>query len=88
MLTAATTSVWRELSALGFDVLWGVKTQVASRGTTICRQNADFDTPHATRCRHPERTLAAGQGVLEIEARGWQYPNPNCRPHRLGSPNT
>jgi len=28
--------------------LWGVKTQVASRGTTICRQNADFETPHVT----------------------------------------
>jgi hypothetical protein len=55
--------------------LWGVKTRVASRGITICRQNADFETPHATPCRHPERTLASGRGVLEIEARGWLYPN-------------
>jgi hypothetical protein len=51
------------------------KTQVASRGITICRQNADFETPHATPCRHPERTLASGRGVLEIEALGCQYPN-------------
>jgi hypothetical protein len=54
--------------------LW-VKTQVASRGTTICRQNADLEAPQITPRRHPERALASGRGVLEIEARGWRYPN-------------
>jgi hypothetical protein len=61
--------------------LWCVKTQVASRGTTICRQNADLEAPQITQApqitprRHPEPTLASGRGVLEIEDRGWQYPN-------------
>jgi hypothetical protein len=55
--------------------LLGVKTQVVSWGTTICRQNADLETPQTTPRRHPERTLASGRGLLEIEARDWQYPN-------------
>jgi hypothetical protein len=55
--------------------LWGVKAQVASRGTTICRQNADLEASTHTARRHSERTFASGRGVLEIEARVWQYPN-------------
>jgi hypothetical protein len=67
--------------------LW-VKTQVASRGTTICRQNADLEAPtdHAApppRAHSCIRTRRARDRRSRLAV-----PKPNCRQHRLGSPST